>query len=58
MLLLAIFVCGLMLFGIYSDFLNDPLSKVSHILYQASSRSIWAISLSYIIYYCLNSKDS
>lgn len=47
---------GLMLYGIYPDYDNHPLSRTAHILYQASHRFIWSIGLGYIIFACLNSQ--
>jgi hypothetical protein len=55
LLVVSLFLCGLMLFGLYEDYDNNPLSKTSHMLYQATSRFIWAVGLSYLIYACLNS---
>lgn len=52
--ILSLFTLGLMLFGLYSD--NNPnyedLNKVEHILYQASSRTLWAIGLAFIVFSC------
>lgn len=53
-MLSMLILIALMLFGLYPDFNNNPLSKVSHILYQATCKFIWAIGLSYIIFACLN----
>ncbi len=45
-----------MVFGLYDDFNGGPpLSRLSNILYQSSSRTIWAIGLGYIVYACLTS---
>jgi peptidoglycan/LPS O-acetylase OafA/YrhL len=46
---------GLILFGLYNDFNGSPLSRETHIIYQATSRIIWSIGLAGIIYSCLNS---
>ncbi len=53
--IVALTLLGLMLFGLYPDFNGNPLSRVSHILYQSSSRIIWAVALAYIIYSCQTS---
>lgn len=41
-----------MLFGIYPEYKGHPLNRVEHILYDSSSKVIWAISLSYLIFSC------
>jgi peptidoglycan/LPS O-acetylase OafA/YrhL len=54
--LVALFLIGLMVFGPYDNLNGGPtLSRVSNILYQSSSRVIWAIGLGYIIYACVTS---
>ncbi len=49
---------GLIVFGLYPDFKEnpEPLSKWSHIIYQSSCRSVWAMALGYIIYACSSSQ--
>ena len=43
-------------YGIYPDYSGGKqLSRISHILYQSTSRIIWSIGLSYIIYACATS---
>lgn len=49
---------GSILFGLYDNFNGKPWSRVSNLLYQSFSRLLWAIGLSYIIFSCLNFKDS
>ena len=52
---MSITLLGVLLFGIYPDFNGNPLNRVSHILYQATSRTLWAVGLGYIIYACITS---
>ena len=43
-----------MVFGIYDNVNGGPqLSRVSNILYQSTSKIIWALALGYIIYACV-----
>lgn len=51
-------LCGVVLFGLYEDYHGNSLSRVAHILYQSSTRTLWALGLAYIIYACLNSQGS
>ncbi|CAF0932692.1 unnamed protein product [Brachionus calyciflorus] len=53
--LVSLATLGLMLFGIYPNLNGDPLSLTANILYQASSRIIWAVGLSYVIFACVTS---
>ena len=45
-----------MLFGIYPDYNGHPLSRVENILYEATSKSIWAVALGFIIFSCAMDK--
>lgn len=56
LIMCSLTMMGLMLYGIYPDYDNHPLSRTAHILYQASHRFIWSIGLGYIIFACLNSQ--
>lgn len=56
LLLVSLVLCGIILFGLYEDYNGSPLSKTQHILYQASSRTLWAIGLGYIILACLSNQ--
>ena len=49
----ALITLGVMLFGIYPNFNGNPLNKVENILYQSTSRIIWAIALAYVIMSCI-----
>jgi peptidoglycan/LPS O-acetylase OafA/YrhL len=49
----SIVTLGVMLFGIYPNFTSSPLNRVSNILYQSTSRIIWAMALGFIIYSCV-----
>ncbi len=54
--LVSLISLGLMLFGVHDNFNGGPpLSRVSNILYQSTSRIIWALALGYIIYACITS---
>ena len=54
--LLSLFSLGLMVFGIYENMNGAPtLSRASNILYQSTSKIIWALALGYIIYACVTS---
>ena len=45
-----------MLFGVYDNYNGGPqLSRISNILYQSTSKIIWALALGYIIYACVTS---
>jgi hypothetical protein len=47
---------SVMIFGTHSNFSGGPgLSRVSNILYQSTSRIIWAIGLGYVVYACVTS---
>lgn len=50
---ISLITLGIMLFGIYPNVSGHPLSLVANILYQATSKIIWAVALSYIIISCL-----
>lgn len=57
--IISLFFLGLMLFGIFPNFNEDPskhLSRTENILYQASCRSIWALALAFIIFSCCMNK--
>ena len=41
-----------MLFGIYPNFNGNPLTRVENILYQSTSRILWAFALGFIIFSC------
>lgn len=53
---MSLVLCGIILFGLYEDYNGSPLSRTQHILYQASSRTLWAIGLGYIILACLSNQ--
>lgn len=56
---LALFSMGLMLFGLWPNFQANPanhLNKTENILYQATSRIIWAIGLGFVIFSCCMNK--
>ena len=42
-----------MVFGIYPNLTSHPLNLTTNILYQASSRNVWALALGFIIYSCV-----
>ena len=44
---------GLITFGLYK---GDKLNKTTLILYQATTRNLWALSLGYIIFACAYSQ--
>ena len=52
----SITLLGLIMFGLYEDFNGNPLTRVQHILYQATFRILWAVGLSYVIFACLTSQ--
>jgi len=52
-ILSSITLCGLILFGLYNYFNNKPMSTLSHIMYQSTSRTVWSLGLAGIIYSCL-----
>ena len=56
LLMTALAILGLTLFGPYGDFDGYELTRAQRILYQASSRTLWSVGLAYLIYACLNSK--
>lgn len=52
-MLSSITLCGLILFGLYNYFNKKPMSTLSHIMYQSTSRTVWSLGLAGIIYSCL-----
>ncbi len=50
---------GLMLFGYWPNFQTDVtkhLNRVENILYQSTSRIIWSLGLSFIVFSCVMNK--
>ena len=47
---------GLLVFGLYPDFNGNPLSRETHIVYQATGRVMWAVAVGYMIFACLTSQ--
>lgn len=55
---ISLFTLGLMLFGLYPDYHTpeNPLNLTEHILYQATSRTIWGVALAFIVFSCAMDK--
>ena len=53
--IVSLFFMCLMIFGIYPNYNGHPLSLASNILYQATSRIVWALGLGYVIFACATS---
>ncbi|CAF0840673.1 unnamed protein product [Brachionus calyciflorus] len=51
--LLSLLLMSLAIFGDYSNYGGNGLSKVVSLLYQSTSKILWSIGLAYIIYACL-----
>lgn len=49
----SVTIMALMVFGLYPNFTDNKLDRVANILYQSSSRIIWALCVSSIIYSCM-----
>ena len=50
---------GILLFGLYPDFeegVGHGLNKAVHILYQSSSRALWAMALAFMVFSCTMGK--
>lgn len=59
--IMSIFTCSFCIFILYPDFKHFPgfyYDRFFHIVYQSTSRIIWAISVGLIIYACGISKGS
>lgn len=57
--LVSLFSLALMLFGYWPNFETNPakhLNRVENILYQSTSRIIWAAALAFIIFSCVMKK--
>ncbi len=56
--ILSLFMMGLLIFGVYPDYngKGHPLSLTEHILYQATSRTIWGLAVAFIIFSCTTNK--
>ena len=50
---------GILLFGLYPDYEEGDghgLNKAEHILYQSSSRALWAMALAFMVFSCTMGK--
>ena len=51
--LISLFLCFGLIFFIYPDYQGNPLSKPTHIIYQCFSRTLWGISIGFMIFSCI-----
>jgi peptidoglycan/LPS O-acetylase OafA/YrhL len=49
---LSLFFMALVLFGVYPNFHENPLNHETQILYEAFSKLVWSLGLSFIIFSC------
>lgn len=57
---LSLVTFGTMVYGLYPDNNGEghPLNRSEHILYQATSRTLWAIALAFVVFSCTMKKGS